>query len=211
MMDPAAALGDHEWHGLWALIMGNGTDNGQWHWLWYELWYWYGTWYWSVIMAYGTDYDAEYGTGRVLSMSMILVGDTKHDHDTDHEWHGSWNWFMIWSWYWVMVLVHDLIMILKWSMSMTLMWLVYEPRLQKLTSNQETESWPFEKQKLLLKIAARNDIELEIHLKLHQWQTHLFQCKQYSVQYHHTILTSRPIWPLSCTKCRHNAKNSKLR
>ena len=35
-----------------------------------------------------------------LRMSMKLTGDTKHDHDTDHEWHGSWYWFMIWSWYW---------------------------------------------------------------------------------------------------------------
>ena len=92
-----------------------GTDYGQWHWLWYESWYWYGIWYWSVIMAYGTDHDAEYGTGRVF----------ENVNETDRR-HKTWPWY--WSWVtWVMVLVHDLIMILKWSMSMTLMWLVYEP------------------------------------------------------------------------------------
>ena len=63
MMDPAAALGDHEWHGLWALIMGNGTDYGTNHGT--DMAYGTDQW-WSVIMAYGTDHDAEYGTGRVL-------------------------------------------------------------------------------------------------------------------------------------------------
>jgi len=43
----------------------------------------YGTDHRSVIMAYDTDHDAEYGTGLVNVN--VFVGNTKHDHDTDHE------------------------------------------------------------------------------------------------------------------------------
>ena len=63
--------------------MGNGTDYGTNHGTDMA----YGTDQLSVIMAYGTDHDAEYGTGRVLEYVNDTGGrkDTKHDHDTDHE------------------------------------------------------------------------------------------------------------------------------
>ena len=59
-----------------------GTDNGQWHWLWYESWYWYGIWYWSLISDHGIWYWSWYWiwhwsttSGPVVafwSLSMIL-------------------------------------------------------------------------------------------------------------------------------------------
>ena len=91
----------------WVIMndMGYGTDYGQWHWLWYDSWYWTDDqWSWHMTL--------------ILELKMALsnyVDDTGKRRETWpwpwfwSEWHGSWYWK-----------VHDLIMILKCSMSMTL-------------------------------------------------------------------------------------------
>ena len=77
-----------------------GTDNGQWHWLWYESWYWYGIWYWSLISDHGIWYwswcwiwhwSCQWYWQETQNMTMILIM-SDMGHGTDR--------FMIWSWYW---------------------------------------------------------------------------------------------------------------
>ena len=91
----------------WVIMndMGYGTDYGQWHWLWYDSWYWTDDqWSWHMTL--------------ISELKMAL---SNYVDDTDKR-RETWPWPWFWSewhgsWYWK---VHDLIMILKCSMSMTL-------------------------------------------------------------------------------------------